>query len=82
MFLTGISQPPDNCYSIVRDELTRSQKNRQTGGQTDGRTPLIIAVSPHPESGMLYSRAKVRLGGSPEIQGYFAFISTAYKRRR
>lgn len=40
-FLTGINQLPDNCYSIVRDELTHSE------GTIFGRTSLIIAVSPH-----------------------------------
>lgn len=34
---TGISQPPDNCYSIVRDGLTHLQKTER---QRDGRTDI------------------------------------------
>lgn len=73
LFLTGISQTPDNCSSIVRDELTLT--NRKTDRQADGH--LSLSLAPHPDSDMLHSRAKLRLGGGWGV--YSTFIISVHK---
>lgn len=58
---TGISQPPDNCCSIVRDGLTHSQKTER---QRDGRTDISYyrSLSLRPDFGMLGRCCRARSG--------------------